>query len=155
MTSSQKIKPFLWFNTEAEQAANYYIAAFKDSKITNVQRQSSGAVMVVEFNLSGQDYVALNGGPHFKLNEAFSLMVTAEDQAEVDHLWAYFIADGGAPSRCGWLKDKFGLSWQIVPQRFFELMKGPDKAGSSRVFQAMMGMTKFDIAALEKAYSAA
>ena len=154
MTGSQKIRPFLWFNTEAEQAANYYVAVFKDSKITSVQRQSSGAVMVVEFNLAGQDYVALNGGPHFKLNEAFSLMVTAEDQAEVDHLWAYLTA-GGAPSRCGWLKDRFGLSWQIVPQRFFELMKAPDKAGSSRVFQAMMGMTKFDIAALERAYSAA
>ena len=153
MTIQAKIKPFLWFDSQAEEAANYYVAAFKHSSITHVQRQDSGAVIVVEFNLCGQDYVALNGGPHFKLNEAFSLMVTAANQAEVDHLWTYLLADGGTPSRCGWLKDKFGLSWQIVPERFFELMKAPDKAGCGRVFQAMTWMTKFDIAALERAYS--
>jgi predicted 3-demethylubiquinone-9 3-methyltransferase (glyoxalase superfamily) len=145
----QKVKTFLWFDDKAEEAANYYVAAIPNSKITHVQRQGTKA-FVVEFTLGGVEYIALNGGPMFKLNEACSLMVSTENQAATDRLWDYF-CKGGKPSRCGWLVDQFGLSWQIVPARFMDLMResSPEQAG--RVMAAMMQMSKFEIAELEKA----
>ena len=145
----QKIKTFLWFDDNAEEAATYYVAAFKDSEITHVQR-NNGKAFVVEFTLGGVGYVALNGGPMFKLNEAISLMVSTEDQAETDRLWDYLVK-GGSPSRCGWLKDQFGLSWQIVPKRFMELMQSGTPEQQGRVMAAMMKMAKFEIDKLEAA----
>jgi predicted 3-demethylubiquinone-9 3-methyltransferase (glyoxalase superfamily) len=159
MISTQKIKPFLWYDAQAEDAARHYVAAFKDSKINQVERYGKagpgpeGQAMIVDFTLAGQRYVALNGGPLFTPNESFSLMVTCEDQAEVDRLWRH-LSDGGSTSQCGWLKDRWGFSWQVVPKRFFEMMEDRDPARKGRVFAAMMQMTKFDIAALEKAYAA-
>lgn len=158
MTVQQKIKTFLWFDNEAEAAVNHYMAAFKDSEITNIERYGDagpgpkGEVMLVEFTLAGQPFLALNGRPQFKPNEAVSLMVTAEDQAEVDRLWDHLI-EGGAPLACGWLKDRWGFSWQIVPKRLFEMMADKDEARKNRVFTAMMQMIKFDVTALEKAYA--
>lgn len=158
MISVQKIKPFLWYDGAAEEAANYYVAAFPGSAVTHVMRYGKegpgpeGQVMLVEFTLAGQVFAALNGGPQFTPNESVSLAITCEDQAEVDRLWAY-LSDGGSPSVCGWLKDRWGYSWQVVPRRFFEMMADPDKARTGRVFAAMMAMTKFDIAALERAYA--
>ena len=148
-TKTQKIKTFLWYDDNAEEAVTYYVAAFKDSKITRVMRQN-GKAFVVEFTLGGVDYVALNGGPMFKFSEAVSLMVSTDDQAETDKLWDDLV-EGGVPSMCGWLKDKFGLSWQIVPKRFMELMRDGTPEQSGRVMAAMMQMHKFDIALLESA----
>ena len=152
MTISQKIKTFMWFDGNAEEAVNYYVAAFENSKIDHIARQG-GKAFVIEFTLAGQHYVALNGGPMFKPNEAISLMVTCDDQGEVDRLWDH-LTKGGSPSQCGWLKDKYGFSWQIVPKRFMDLMKDKDSAKTARVMAAMLQMTKFDVAALEKAYAA-
>ena len=149
MADKQKIKTFLWFDDNAEEAVTYYVAAFKDSKITHVNRNGDKA-FVVEFTLAGVEYVALNGGPMFKLTEAVSLMVSTEDQAETDRLWDYLVA-GGQPSRCGWLKDQFGLSWQIVPKRFMELMLQGTPEARGRVMGAMMQMGKFEIEKLEAA----
>ena len=140
----------MWFDDQAEEAAQHYVAAFKNSKIDHVTRQGAKA-FVVNFTLDGLQYVALNGGPMFKPTEAFSLAVTCDDQSEVDRLWEHLLQGGGVPSRCGWLKDRWGYSWQIVPERFFELMQSPDSAVGGRVMQAMMQMTKFDIAKLEVA----
>lgn len=160
MSKIQKISPFLWFDDQAEQAANLYVSLFEDSKILSLSRYGEGgpgpkgSVMGVEFELAGLRIMALNGGPMYKLSEAFSLMVHARDQREVDTLWSKLTANGGQESRCGWLKDPFGLSWQIIPTRFSEMIKDPDPARVGRVFQAMMTMGKFDIAALEKAYAA-
>jgi predicted 3-demethylubiquinone-9 3-methyltransferase (glyoxalase superfamily) len=145
----QKVKTFLWFDDKAEEAANYYVAAIPNSKITHVQRQG-GKAFVVEFTLGGVAYLALNGGPMFQLNEACSLMVSTVDQAETDRLWDYF-CKGGKPSRCGWLKDQFGMSWQIVPARFMELMRESTPEQAGRVMGAMMQMGKFEIAKLEEA----
>jgi predicted 3-demethylubiquinone-9 3-methyltransferase (glyoxalase superfamily) len=146
----QKIKTFLWYDDNAEEAATYYVAAFKNSKITNVNRQG-GKAFVVEFILDGVEYVALNGGPMFKLSEAVSLMVSTENQAETDRLWDYLVA-GGSPSMCGWLKDQFGLSWQIVPARFMEMMRVGTAEQQGRVMGAMMQMVKFDESLLEVAF---
>jgi predicted 3-demethylubiquinone-9 3-methyltransferase (glyoxalase superfamily) len=160
MSKIQKISPFLWFDGQAEQAANLYVSLFDDSKILSISRYGEGgpgpkgSVMVVEFQLAGQHFMALNGGPIYKLSEAFSLMVSARDQHEVDTLWSKLTANGGEESFCGWLKDPFGLSWQIIPTRFTDMIKDPDPARTQRVFQAMMKMRKFDIAALEQAYAA-
>ncbi|MGH6820164.1 MAG: VOC family protein [Methylocella sp.] len=157
MTTGQKIKTFLWFDTQAEEAVNHYMAAFKDSKISYIARYGEGGpgpagqAMIVEFALAGQQFIALNGGPHFKFTEAISLLVTCEDQAEIDRLWDHLVS-GGSPSQCGWLKDRYGLSWQIVPRRFMEMMQNKDAAKTGRVMAAMMQMVKFDVAALEKAY---
>jgi predicted 3-demethylubiquinone-9 3-methyltransferase (glyoxalase superfamily) len=159
MSKTQKISPFLWYDSQAEEAARHYVAAFKESKINRVERYGKsgpgpeGQVMIVDFTLAGQHYVALNGGPIFKPNESFSMMVTCEDQAEVDRLWTH-LSEGGSTSQCGWLKDRWGFSWQVVPKRFFEMMEDKDQARKGRVFAAMMQMTKFDLAALEKAYAA-
>ncbi|MDB5672327.1 MAG: uncharacterized protein JWO25_3286, partial [Alphaproteobacteria bacterium] len=150
-----KITPCLWYDGNGEEAANLYVSLLPDSRIRNVQRApadnpstSEGAVLVVEFTLAGQDYMALNGGPHFKFTEAVSFVIQCEDQGEVDRLWDALIADGGQPSQCGWLKDKFGLSWQITPKILPQFLADPDPERARRAFQAMMGMTKIDIAAL-------
>jgi predicted 3-demethylubiquinone-9 3-methyltransferase (glyoxalase superfamily) len=159
MSKFQKISPYFWFDHEAEEAANLYVSLFEDSQILSLSRYGEGgpgpegSVMVAEFKLAGQHFMALNGGPIFKLNEAASLLVRARDQDEVDMLWSKLTANGGQESRCGWLKDRYGLSWQIIPTRFMEMVQDPDGKRTQRVFAAMMTMTKFDIAALEKAYA--
>ncbi|WP_309895962.1 VOC family protein [Archangium sp.] len=161
MITTQKITPFLWFNQEAEEAVNFYVSLFKDSKILSVSRYGDsgpgpkGSVMVVSFQLAGQKFTALNGGPHFKFTEAISLMVDCESQDEVDMLWSKLTANGGQESQCGWLKDRYGLSWQIVPTRFMQMMQDKDPKRTQRVMQAMMTMKKFDIARLEQAYAQA
>jgi predicted 3-demethylubiquinone-9 3-methyltransferase (glyoxalase superfamily) len=153
----QKIKTFLWYDNQAEEAANFYCTLFKDSKVGKVSRYPeggpapAGTAMTVEFQLAGVQFIALNGGPHFKFTEAISLSVDCESQEEVDELWSKLTADGGAPSQCGWLKDKYGLSWQIVPSVLPEMLGGEDPAQASRVMQAMMKMVKIDIATLRRA----
>jgi predicted 3-demethylubiquinone-9 3-methyltransferase (glyoxalase superfamily) len=161
MADIQKITPFLWFNQEAEEAANLYVSLFKDSKILSVSRYGDagpgpkGSAMVVEFQLAGQKFNALNGGPIFKFTEAISLAVTCDSQEEVDTLWSRLTATGGQEGQCGWLKDKYGLSWQIIPARFMQLMQDKDPKRTQRVMQAMLTMKKFDIARLEEAYAQA
>ncbi len=161
MITTQKITPFLWFNQEAEEAVNFYVSLFKDSKILSVSRYGDsgpgpkGSVMVVSFQLAGQKFTALNGGPHFKFTEAVSLFVDCESQEEVDTLWSKLTANGGQESQCGWLKDRYGLSWQIVPTRFMQMMQDKDPKRTQRVMQAMLQMKKFDIARLEQAYAQA
>jgi predicted 3-demethylubiquinone-9 3-methyltransferase (glyoxalase superfamily) len=153
----QKITPFLWFDKEAEEATNFYVSIFKDSKITDIRRYGSagpgapGSVMTVSFELEGQSFMALNGGPVFKFTEAISLFVRCETQAEVDKLWDR-LCDGGQPGPCAWLKDKYGVSWQIVPVVLGEMLADPDPVRSQRVMQAMLKMGKIDIAALKAAY---
>ena len=147
----QKITPFLWFDGQAEEAAAFYVSLFPDSAVTNVTPGPDGAALVVEFRLGGEHYYhALNGGPHYKLTEAFSLSIDCQTQAEVDDLWEALSA-GGSKGRCGWLKAKYGLSWQVVPTALGELMGDPDHAKSGRAMAAMMGMTKLDIQALRDA----
>lgn len=149
----QKITTFLWFDSQAEDAAKHYTSVFDDSRVVEVQRYSAagpgedGAVMTVVFELAGQRFIALNGGPQFTFSEAISLQVDCADQAEVDRLWAR-LTDGGEEGPCGWLKDRFGLSWQIVPRKLPELLGDPDRAKAQRVMQAMMGMKKIDVQAL-------
>jgi predicted 3-demethylubiquinone-9 3-methyltransferase (glyoxalase superfamily) len=160
---TQKITPFLWFNTEAEEAAEYYVSIFKNSRIVNVSRYTEvgqefhhrppGSAMVVSFELEGQPFDALNGGPIFHFNESVSLMIHCENQEEVDHYWNR-LTEGGDPNaqQCGWLKDKFGLSWQVTPNVLLEYVNGPDSEGSKRAMQAMLQMKKLDIAELKRAY---
>ena len=148
----QKVVPFLWYESEAEEAANFYVSLIPNSRIVDVNRQGDRA-FVVTFELDGVRYTALNGGPHYKLNDAFSLFVNCRDQAEVDDLWAKLTADGGQETQCGWLKDKFGLSWQIIPTEMMAMLgdgQHPEKA--ARAQQAMMQMKKIDLAAMRKAY---
>jgi len=145
----QKIHPMLWFDNQAEEAANFYISVFRNSKINEVMR-SNGSVLTVGFNLDGTDFTALNGGPLFKFTEAVSFVVDCRDQEEVDYYWDKLLA-GGTPSQCGWLKDKYGLSWQVVPRRLLELLQDKDKAKAARVMQAMMKMVKIDVRTLEEA----
>jgi predicted 3-demethylubiquinone-9 3-methyltransferase (glyoxalase superfamily) len=158
MSDKQKIKTFLWFDANAEEAANHYVSIFKNSKILSVTRYGDagpgpkGSVMTVNFQLEGQEFIALNGGPHFKFTEAISLLVNCDTQQEVDELWSKLSA-GGAESQCGWLKDKYGLSWQIIPTALFELMRDRDPGKSKRVMEAMLQMKKIDIGLLEKAYA--
>jgi len=153
-----KITPFLWFDDNAEEAVNLYVSIFKNSKINSVSRYGSagpgelGKVMTISFELNGLSLIALNGGPIYKFTEAISLEVDCESQEEVDELWDRLLADGGEPSQCGWLKDKFGLSWQIVPTAMMELIQGPDPAGSQRAMAAMLKMSKLDLAILRQAY---
>jgi predicted 3-demethylubiquinone-9 3-methyltransferase (glyoxalase superfamily) len=152
----QKITPFLWFDDQAEEAANYYVSVFKNSGINSVSRYAentpgpAGKVMTVSFELDGQEFTALNGGPVFKINEAVSFYVHCADQAEVDHYWQK-LSQGGESGQCGWLKDKFGVSWQIVPTILGELMSNPDPEKANRVVQAMLKMTKLDIEKLKMA----
>ena len=153
----QKITPFLWFDHEAEEAASFYTSLFPDSKILSVSRHPEGSpgkpgsVMVVEFQLAGQRFVGLNGGPHFKFTEAVSFLVDCDSQDEVDYYWDRLLAGGGQPSQCGWLEDRYGLSWQIVPTILGELMGGSDPDKSKRVMEAMLKMVKLDIGALKRA----
>ncbi|MEV0630720.1 VOC family protein [Nonomuraea wenchangensis] len=152
---TQKITTFLWFDNQAEEAAAFYTSLFADSRIVRVQRDGeAGAAMLVEFELAGQRFLALNGGPHFTFNEAVSLYVNCETQEEVDELWERLTADGGEESQCGWLKDRWGLSWQIVPSRLPELISDPDPGRAERAMKAMLGMRKIDIRALEEAAAA-
>jgi predicted 3-demethylubiquinone-9 3-methyltransferase (glyoxalase superfamily) len=153
----QKITTFLWFDDNAEEAINLYVSTFKNSKVLNMSRYPSGGpgqpgkVMTATFELEGQQFMALNGGPQFKFTEAISLFVSCETQAEVDDLWSKLTADGGKESQCGWLKDKFGLSWQIIPTALGRLLGDKDPARSQRAMQAMLKMKKIDIAGLEEA----
>lgn len=149
--SRQKVTPFLWFDNNAEEAASFYVSLFQDSRIDKLVPGPGGTVKVVEFTLAGVHYIALNGGPHFKLNEAFSLSVDCESQAEVDHFWEKLSA-GGSNMQCGWLVDKFGLSWQVVPTVLPKLLLDPDPEKSGRVMEALMEMTKLDIQKLQDAY---
>ncbi|MEO6745790.1 MAG: VOC family protein [Caldimonas sp.] len=155
----QKITPFLWYAKEAEEAAAFYAATFPDSRVVRVTTMQSdspsgppGSVKVVEFVLFGQSFTAMSAGPLDPFNHAVSFVVSCDDQAEVDRYWNALLANGGAPEQCGWLKDRYGLSWQIVPKVMFEMMADPDPAKSKRASDAMMTMVKFDIAKLEAAY---
>ena len=156
----QKITTFLWFDDNAEEAMNFYVSIFKNSKIGRVSRMPAGTpgpagkVITGSFTLEGQEFMALNGGPHFHFTEAISLFVSCENQAEVDELWAKLTADGGSESQCGWLKDKFGLSWQIIPTALGKLLGDPDPARAQRAMQAMLKMRKIDVAGLEAAANA-
>jgi len=148
----KKVTPFLWFDTQAEEAMNFYVSLFKNSKVNNVSRGPDGNAFTVSFELDGQAFMGLNAGPQFKFNESISMFVNCEDQAEVDYFWNNLIADGGEESMCGWLKDKYGLSWQIVPKQLGELMGNPDPEKSGRVMQAMLKMQKIIVADLKNAY---
>jgi predicted 3-demethylubiquinone-9 3-methyltransferase (glyoxalase superfamily) len=154
---SNKITPFLWFDNQAEEAMNHYVSIFKDAEVLGVSRYGeggpgpAGTAMTAKFKLNGLEFIALNGGPLFKFNESVSFLIDCKSQDEVDHFWNK-LSEGGETSQCGWLKDKFGLSWQVVPSILGELLgdKDPEKAG--RVMQAMLQMTKLDIAKLQEAY---
>ena len=166
---AQKIVPYLWFDKEAEEAATLYVDLFKsrpgtpagESKVIEVSRYTEagpgepGTAMVATFELDGQEFIALNGGPQFSFTEAFSIFVRCESQEEVDYFWNALTADGGEESQCGWLKDRFGLSWQIIPNRLMELIGDPDPGRAQRAMQAMLQMQKIDIATLERAADAA
>jgi predicted 3-demethylubiquinone-9 3-methyltransferase (glyoxalase superfamily) len=156
-----KITPFLWFDKEAEEAANLYVSVFPNSKITHVARYPSdapqvsveaGKVMTVAFELDGRRFTAMNAGPVFKFSEAISFVIDCDGQAEVDHYWTALTADGGQESQCGWLKDRFGLSWQVTPRQLIEMTTSADREAAGRAFQAMMGMKKIDIAAIRAAF---
>jgi len=152
-----KIKPFLWFDHQAEEAAKYYCSIFKNSRLLEVARYPegspapAGSVMIASFELEGIQFVALNAGPQFKFSEAISFVVSTDTQEETDYYWNKLTADGGQESACGWLKDKFGLSWQITPKRLIDLISSKDKATATRVMQAMLKMHKIDIVTVERA----
>jgi predicted 3-demethylubiquinone-9 3-methyltransferase (glyoxalase superfamily) len=155
----QRITPFLWFDDQAEEAAKFYVSVFKNSKITGTSHYTGeepsgqkGSVMTVSFELDGQEFVALNGGPRFKFTEAVSFVVNCETQEEIDYYWEKLTADGGEEVQCGWLTDKFGLSWQVVPAKIREWMEDKDPARSQRVMHAVMEMKKLDMAAMQRAY---
>ncbi len=153
----QKISPMLWFDDKAQEAAEFYVSVCPNSRIIDVAYYTegmpgaAGSVMTVAFELDGVSFTALNGGPHFKFGEAVSFVVDCADQAEVDRYWEALQAGGGKPSQCGWLWDRYGLSWQVTPRRLIELMTDPDKAKAARVAQAMIKMVKIDIAEIERA----
>lgn len=152
------ITTFLWYDTQAEEAANFYVSIFPNSKIVTVARYgeagpgAKGSVMTVAFELDGQKFIALNGGPLFKFTEAISLLIDCKSQDDVDHYWSRLLEDGGKESQCGWLKDKYGLSWQVTPTALGEMLSDPDRTKAGRVMQAMLKMKKIDIAALKRAY---
>jgi predicted 3-demethylubiquinone-9 3-methyltransferase (glyoxalase superfamily) len=155
-----KIAPCLWFDHTAEEAAEFYTSLFPDSRIDSVNRSPAdnpstpkGAVLTVDFTLAGQRFIGLNGGPEFPFTEAISFSIDCEDQAEVDRYWDALTANGGEPSVCGWLKDRFGVSWQVVPRQLPEVLKGSDPEGAARAMEAMLKMTKLDVAKLEEAYA--
>lgn len=156
----QPIKPFLWFDHQAEEAVQFYVSVFKNAKIGTVTRYPEGApgkagsVMTAAFRIGEIEFMALNGGPLFRFNESISFVLPCDSQAEIDELWAKLTADGGAESQCGWLKDKFGVSWQVVPANMGELMRGHDAASAKRAMAAMLQMKKIDIAALRRAGAA-
>ena len=153
-----KIKPCLWFDGQAEEAANFYVTLLPDSRVNDVQRSvadnpsgPAGAVLNVEFTLAGQDFQGLNGGPEFKFNEAISFSIDCADQAEVDRLWNAIAANGGEPGPCGWIKDRWGVSWQVVPRRLGELLGDPDPDRARRTMEAMLKMGKIEVVELEAA----
>jgi predicted 3-demethylubiquinone-9 3-methyltransferase (glyoxalase superfamily) len=155
----QKIAPCLWFDGDAEEAADFYVTLLPDSRIDAVIRSPAdnpsakkGEVLVVEFTLAGQRYTGLNGGPQFPFTEAVSFMIRCEDQAEVDRLWAAIESNGGAPNACGWIKDRWGLSWQICPQEMLDMLASSDRAAAERAMQAMMTMVKLDLPTLQRAF---
>jgi predicted 3-demethylubiquinone-9 3-methyltransferase (glyoxalase superfamily) len=158
----QKITPFLWFGHEAEEAAKFYTSIFKNSKIGRILRydeeaasksgRPAGSVLTIEFEIEGQKFVALNGGPQFKFNESVSFVVNCETQKEVDYFWEKLTADGGEESQCGWLKDKFGLSWQVTPTVLIDMLHDKDSEKAERVMKAMLQMQKIDIEKLKAAY---
>jgi predicted 3-demethylubiquinone-9 3-methyltransferase (glyoxalase superfamily) len=154
----QKITPFLWFDGQAQEAVNFYISVFKNTKINGTTHYSEegpgpkGSVMTVHFELNGQEFVALNGGPNFKFTEAISLLVNCETQDEIDYFWEKLAAGGGSEIECGWLKDKYGLCWQIVPSKFREWATADDAPGMERVMHALMQMRKLDLATLQAAF---
>ena len=160
-TITQKITPFLWFDSQAEQAAEFYVSVFENSRIKQINRygnagkdthgREAGTVMTVEFELCGQAMVALNGGPLFKFNEAVSFAIACENQDEIDYFWSK-LSEGGEESRCGWLKDKYGLSWQVVPAALPQILRDADAAARDRVMDAVMKMRKFDLQKLQQAY---
>ena len=151
------IMPCLWFDTNAEEAVNFYTSIFPDSEITQITRNPpgmpnpEGSVLTINFTLRGEEFLALNGGPHFKFNEAISMYVNCKDQAEIDHYWENLL-DGGSEMACGWLKDKYGVAWQIVPDQFMQWIDAGDMETADRVLKKMQTMIKFDIAGLEEAY---
>jgi len=154
-----KISPCLWFVSEAEEAANFYVSLLPDSRIEKIQRNTTdtpggkaGTVLVVDFTLAGQRFLALNGGMKMEYTHAVSFMIDCADQAEVDRLWDALLANGGKADRCGWLKDRYGVSWQIVPKALMTYIGGSDSAGAQRAMQAMLGMVKLDIEGLKRAY---
>ena len=152
MAASTTVTPFLWFEDQAEQAANFYVGLFPDSEVVRIQRHGpDGPAFLVEFRLAGRSYMALNGGPHFQLNEAFSMFAACDDQAEVDRLWDALL-DGGKVQQCGWLTDRYGLSWQIVPRILTQLTASGTPAQVGAVMAALQGMVKLDVAALQAAY---
>ena len=154
-----KIAPCLWFDGQAEEAAEFYTSIFPDSEIKSVNRAAAdtpsgpaGSVLSVDFTLAGQQFMGLNGGPDFQFNEAISFSIDCEDQAEVDRLWEKLVEGGGEHSVCGWLKDRYGVSWQVIPRRLPELVNGPDPEGAARAMKAMLQMTKIEVAKIEEAY---
>lgn len=155
----RRIHPFLWFDNQAEEAMNFYVSVFRNSKIGEVVRYGDGGpgpkggVMTASFELDGQPFTALNGGPAFNFTEAVSFSVDCRDQAEIDEYWNKLTADGGVSSQCGWLKDKYGLSWQIVPSELGVLLGDPDRAKGQRAMEAMLQMTKIDLARLRRAHA--
>ncbi len=155
------ITPNLWFDTESEEAANFYVSIFPNSSIDKVSHygeagpREAGLVLTVDFTLDGQRFTAINGGPDFTFDEAVSFLIPCQDQDEVDHYWTRLLADGGQESMCGWLKDRYGLSWQVVPTILDEMMSDPDREKAERAMKAMLGMVKLDIAALQRAYDGA
>jgi predicted 3-demethylubiquinone-9 3-methyltransferase (glyoxalase superfamily) len=156
----EKVTPCLWFDGNAEEAARFYVSLLPDSRIDEVVRApsdypsgSAGDVILVDFTLAGRKYSGLNGGPEFPFTEAVSFVIHCDDQAEVDRLWTALTADGGREVQCGWLKDRFGLSWQITPERMFEMLASPDRAAAKRAFDAMSQMVKLDLAELERAFA--
>ena len=148
----KKITPFLWFDTQAEEAMNFYVSVFPNSRVLSVTPGPNGKASSVNFELEGQEFLGLNAGPQFKFNEAVSFFVNCNTQEEVDQLWAKLTADGGEEGRCGWLKDKYGLSWQIIPMALGELLGDPNREKAGRVMQAMLEMNKIDIQGLKQAY---
>jgi predicted 3-demethylubiquinone-9 3-methyltransferase (glyoxalase superfamily) len=158
----QKVTPFLWFDNQAEEAAKFYTSVFENSKVGKILRYDEaaakaaggpvGSVLTIEFEIEGQKFTALNGGPEFKFNEAISFVVNCDTQKEVDYFWEILTADGGQESHCGWLKDKFGVSWQIVPTVLIEMLHDKDSEKSERVMKAMLQMQKIDIKTLKEAY---
>ena len=155
-----KITPCLWFNATAEEAAQFYLSIFPDSRIDKIHRSaadnpsgSAGDVLTVDFTLAGQPFIGLNGGPEFQFNEAVSFSIDCADQAEVDRYWDALIEGGGEHSVCGWLKDRFGVSWQVIPQQLLDMLDGPDREGAARAMKAMLEMTKIDIEKLREAHA--
>ena len=148
----KKITPFLWFDTEAEEAMHFYVSIFKNSKVLGVTPGPNDRAMSVNFELEGQEFIGLNAGPQFKFNEAISFLVDCKTQEEVDELWEKLTADGGEEGRCGWLKDKYGLSWQIIPTALGEMLSDPNPEKAGRAMQAMLQMNKIDIQGLRQAF---